>query len=192
MVDGFGRRDEHREFSFRCPLPLFPCTPLCQLPVGVHIFKTSPLQESGHGRREHYISVTEIKAVQHTLNTFVPWILGESVVLMSASTTLMAYLKKQGGSLSRVMCSLAQEVIAWSELYLMTLCVRYVRGKKNILAIQLSHPDQVLPAKWSVLPWVFGAICKVYGRPLVDLFAIRTNTKFPSYGSLVLDPMTWK
>ena len=66
---------------------------------------------------------------------------------MSDSTTVMAYIKYRGGTVSRVMCSLAQEIMAWTELHLVTLCARYVLGKNIILADQLSHPDQILPTE---------------------------------------------
>ena len=39
------------------------------------------------------------------MNAFLPRIVAESVVLMSDNTTVMAYLKKQEGTFSRVMCS---------------------------------------------------------------------------------------
>ena len=89
---------------------------------------------------------------------------------MSDNTTVVAYLKKQGGILSRV---------AWSELHLVTLSARYIPGKKNILANQLSHLDQVLPTEWFLLSQVFDARCEVYIRPHMDLFATKVNTKFP-------------
>ena len=62
----------------------------------------------------------------------------------------------------------------------------------GVLADQLSHPDQVLPTKWSLLPRVFDTICEVYSYPHIDLFATRANTKLPLYVSLIPDPMTWK
>ena len=52
---------------------------------------------------------------------------------MTDNTTVVAYLKKQGGTVSRVMSILAQEVMAWTELHSVTLFTRYIPGKKNIL-----------------------------------------------------------
>ena len=42
-------------------------------------------------------------------------------------------------------------------------------GEEELLVDQLSHPGQVLPPEWSLLPWVFG--CSHF-----DLFATRANT----------------
>ena len=71
-------------------------------------------------------------------------ILGKLVILMSDNATVEAYLKKQEGTASRVMCSLAQDILVWAELHSVTLSTRYFPGK-NILADQLSCPDQVFP-----------------------------------------------
>ena len=105
---------------------------------------------------------------------------------------MVTYSKRQVGIVSRVMCSLAQEIIAWSKLHLMTFCEIHSRKEKNILVDQLSHPDQVLPTKWSHLSRVFSVICKVYSHIHVDLLATRANTKLPLYVSPVLDPMVQK
>ena len=94
--------------------------------------------------RELHINILEMNEIQLTLNVFLPRILGVSVVLMSDSATMMACLKKQRGSVSRVMCILAQEIMAWTELNSVTLSIRYILRKKNALADQLSHPDPIL------------------------------------------------
>ena len=68
----------------------------------------------------------------------------------------------------------------------------YILGKKNILADQLSRPDQILPTEWSLLPRVLDGICQVIRRPHLDLFATRANTNLPLYVSPVPDPLAWK
>ena len=149
---------------------------------------TSPIYDGGRvwswEEKELHINVLEMKLVILALDTFYNRITGESVVLMS--------LKKHGGTVLKVLCDLAQEIVPWSELQLMALTAKYLSRKMNILADQLSRPDQVLPTGWSLLPWVFDMICEVLGHPHVDLFATRANTKLLSYVSLVLDPMAWK
>ena len=116
--------------------------------------------------------------------------LGELVTLMSDNANVEAYLKEQWGTVSRVMCSLAQEIITWSELHMDTLTSRYILQKKSILADQQNHPDQVLPTEWSLFPWVFGALCKVCGCPYMD-FATRASTKLLLYVATVPHPMAW-
>ena len=90
------------------------------------------------------------------------------------------------------MCNLAQEIILGTELCFVTLSARYIPGKKNVLMDQLSHPDQVLPMEWSLRPMAFDAICQVFDRPFMDLFANHANAKLPLYVSPVPNLMTWK
>ena len=56
-------------------------------------------------------------AVQLASNAFLPRILGVSGIFKSNSATLVAYLKQQGGTVSKVMSSLVQEIMAWTELH---------------------------------------------------------------------------
>ena len=70
-----------------------------------------------------------------------------------------------------------QEILTWLEQFTIYLTAKYILGNKNILADQLSHPDHVIPTKWSLLPWMFNTICKEFGVPFIDLFATRTNAK---------------
>ena len=72
------------------------------------------------------------------------------------------------------------------------LSARYILGKKIIPADQLSHPEQVLPMEWSLLPRVFEVICKMFSWPHLDLFATRANAKLPLYMLPVPDPMACK
>ena len=105
-----------------------------------------------------------MKVVKFTLNTFLPRILGESGVLIRDNTTLVAYLKKQGVTVSRVKCNLSQEIVAWLELHSATLSARYIFGKRNILADQSSRPDHR---------------CHLWGCTHIDLFVTTANMKLP-------------
>ena len=69
--------------------------------------------------------------------------------------------------------------------------VLYIPGKHNILADQLSRPDQILLTEWSLLPCVFDRFCGVFGRSHLNLFATRASNKFPLYMSPVPDLLAW-
>ena len=117
------------------------------------------LMAAGVSSREKVllINILEMKAVVLAAqNTFLNRITGESVVLMSANTTVVAYLKKQRGTVSKVLCNLAQEVFLWTKARLIALTVSYIPGERNILVDQLSCPDQALPTALFLLPQVFG------------------------------------
>ena len=70
---------------------------------------------------------------------------GESVILLSDSTTVITYPKREGGTVSKALCDLAQEIVLWTELHSVILSERYIAGRKNVLVDQLSRPDCFVP-----------------------------------------------
>ena len=59
---------------------------------------------------------------------------------------------------------------------------------KNVLADQLSRPDQMHSTEWYLLIWVSDTISKKYRCPVIDVFVTRANTKLPLYMFPVPDP----
>ena len=139
--------------------------------------------------KDLYIDVLEMKAIQLA---FLNRMFVEPVILMNDEATVVAYFQKQGATVSRVMCDMAREVVRWSELPLLVITARYFPGKKSVLTDQLSCPDQVLPAEWSLLPWLSSEVCEIFGWPHVDLVTTRVNAKLLIHISPVLHHMTWK
>ena len=56
--------------------------------------------------------------------------MGESVVLMSYSATVVAYLKNQGDRVSWDLCSLVQHIIEWLELLMDTIRASAFWGRR--------------------------------------------------------------
>ena len=81
---------------------------------------------------------------------------------------------------------------SWTERHLVRLEAWYIPGKKNVLADQLCWPDRILLIGWSLLPLMFEEIYRVFGRPHLNLFATRANTKLLLYLSPIPDPRAWK
>ena len=138
--------------------------------------------------REH-INFLELKAVYLALQAFQHRVAHQSVALMCDNSTVVAYVNKQGGTVSRSLCLLTKELLSWAEANAVKLVARYLPGKANILADQLSRRDQVIGSEWSLHPEVFKRICLRLGTPTLDLFATSMNRKLPLYCSLVPDPM---
>ena len=141
---------------------------------------------------QEHISVLEMQAVELVLASFLPQLVGQSVVLMSKNASVVVYLRHQGGTVSRRLCQMASAITVWAEQNSIRLEARYIPDKWNILVDQLSRPDQILPTEWSLLPRVFDRICQVFGRPHLNLFATKANNKLALYVSLVLDPLAWE
>ena len=69
---------------------------------------------------------------------------------MSDNATVVAYLKKKGGTVFLTLCTWAQEVIEWSEHLLVSISTRYILERQNVLADQLAmHPTRMVFPRYS-------------------------------------------
>ena len=121
-----------------------------------------------------HISVLEMKAVSLDLAAFLPQLLGQSVVLMSDNALVVAYLRHQGGTVSRALSLMASEITMWTEQHSVCLSARYISGRKSILADQNSHD---LPTEWS-LPRVFEGSAAYSGIPISTSLPLEQTTSF--------------
>ena len=159
---------------------------------GTHILDLTASGVWSEEKSQEHINVQEMRAVELALASFLPQLAGQSVVLISDNASVIAYLRHQGSTVSSRLRLMASAITLWTEQHSVRLEAHYIPGKKNILADQLSWPDQVLPMEWSMLPHVFDGICRVFGCPQLDLFATWANAKLPLYVSPVPDPLAWK
>ena len=113
---------------------------------------------------------------------------GCRVTAMCDNSTVVAYVNKQGGTVSHSLCSLASQLLRWTESLDVHLDARYLPGQSNVLADLLSHRDQVIGTEWSLYPRVARDLLCRWGSPSIDFFATSYNMKLPLYCSLVLDP----
>ena len=104
------------------------------------------------------------------------------------ATMVVAYVNKQGGTVSDSLCSLTGQLLRWTESHNVHLEARYLPGQSNVLADLLSCRNQVLGAEWSLHPQVARKLIRTLGSPLLDLFATHLNAKLPLYCFLILDP----
>ena len=102
--------------------------------------------------------------------------------------TVVAYVNKQGGTVSRPLCLLTSRLLRWTESFDVHLEARYLPGESNVLADVLSRRGQVVGTEWSLHPQVARALLRTWGNPSIDLFATCLNAKLPLYCSLVPDP----
>ena len=100
----------------------------------------------------------------------------------------MAYVNKQGGTVSRSLCSLASQLLRWTDSLDVHLDARYLPGQSNVLADLLSCRDQVIGTEWSLHPRVARDLLRRWGSPSIDLFATSFNAKLPLCCSFVPDP----
>ena len=142
--------------------------------------------------RNLHINLLELRAVLLALLAFQDRLMGHRVALMSDNTTVVAYVNKQGGTVSSSLYLLVRQVLTWAESHSVVLVGRYVPGRRNVLADQLSRQDQVVPTEWTLHSRVLQAVFEIWGTPMVDLFATALNRRLPVYCSPVPDPMAWQ
>ncbi len=125
------------------------------------------------------------------MRTFQAMLQGQSVMLATDNTTVVAYLRNQGGTRSLPLLRLSQQVFQWLQEQNITLSVRHIPGRLNVWADLLSRPKQVIHTEWSLHPEVVSTLFKVLFRPLIDLFATKYNHKLPTYVSPIPDQQSW-
>ena len=135
-----------------------------------------------------HINLLEMKALFLALQAFQEVVAGHHVTAMCDNSTVVAYVNKQGGTVSRPLCLLTSRLLRWTESFDVHLEARYLPGESNVLADVLSRRGQVVETEWSLHPQVARALLRMWGNPSIDLFATCLNAKLPLYCSLVPDP----
>ena len=143
----------------------------------------SPLEKSLH------INLLELRAIRLGLQYFVELVRGKTVAIFSDNTTALSYLAKEGGTRSYLLNLEAQETLDWAERNSVNLLCQFVRGSSNVLADCLSRKSQVISTEWTLHQEVCNTLWKVWGCPLVDLFATRLNFRLANFISPFQDPM---
>lgn len=154
---------------------------------GAHLVE---LQASGIWDRDealHHINWLELRAVWLGLLAFHERVSGSAVRVMSDNSTVVGYIRNQGGTRSRSLCDLACQILRWTEEQGISLSARHIPGSLNTLADALSRRAPV-STNWSLSAAICSRLWKVWGRPHVDLFASRDNARLPQFISPFPDP----
>ena len=126
-----------------------------------------------------HINLLEMKALFLGLQAFQEDVAGHHVTAMCDNSTVVAYVNKQGGTVSRSLCLLTSRLLRWTESFDVHLDARYLPGESNVLADVLSRRGQVVGTEWSLHPQVARALLRAWGNPSIDLFATCLNAKLP-------------
>ena len=118
-----------------------------------------------------HINLLEMKALFLGLQAFQEDVAGHHVTAMCDNSTVVAYVNKQGGTVSRSLCLLTSRLLRWTESFDVHLDARYLPGESNVLADVLSRRGQVVGTEWSLHPQVGTSSCmgQSVNRPVCDL-----------------------
>ena len=135
------------------------------------------------------INARELLAVQLGLRQFQSSLQGRTVAVFCDNTMAGAYLRKEGGTRSPLLNSLAQEILRWTESLSIRLAPQFFPGSNNVLADALSRPHQLPQSEWLLNMTVFLSLRKFWPVQ-IDLFATSENRRCSIYFSPFHDPMS--
>ena len=134
------------------------------------------------------INQRELLAVEKGLRALCTYLEGRVVAVFSDNTTAVAYLRRQGGTLSPALNSVAQRILRWAEGLNIILMPQFVPGRNNVVADVLSRPNQVLGSEWMLHQDVFNWLRQRW-PVTIDLFASSLSHHCSVYFAPVSDPM---
>lgn len=161
---------------------------------GAHLDQTS-IQTEGiwsPSQQELHINNLELLAAFLALQQFLPHVRNKRVLLMTDNTTVVGHIKNQGGTHSRSLYLLTLQLFTWTDQHGIILVPRHIPGHLNVLADRLSRRHQIIQTEWSLSQSIADRIWKVWGRPHVDMFATRENSKLPTFVSPFQDNQAWR
>ena len=135
------------------------------------------------------INARELLAVKLGLHQFQSSLQGRTVAVFCDNTTAVAYLRKEGGTRSPLLNTLAQEILRWTESLSIRLAPQFLPGSNNVLAGALSRPHQLPHSEWSLNLTVFQSLSRLWPVQ-IDLFATSENRRCSINFSPFRDPMS--
>ena len=135
------------------------------------------------------INARELLAVKLGLHQFQSSLQGRTVAVFCDNTTAVTYLRKEGGTRSPLLNTLAQEILRWTESLSIRLAPQFLPGSNNVLADALSRPHQLPHSEWSLNMAVFQSLRRLWPVQ-IDLFATSENHRCSIYFSPFQDPMS--
>ena len=86
-----------------------------------------------------HINVLEMKAILLALKQCHQYVLNSTVMIATDNSSVVSYLKREGGTHSPSLCMEVWETLQWCNQKEINLLVRHIPGKSNILADRLSR-----------------------------------------------------
>ena len=109
---------------------------------GAHLLDRSVSRVWSVQESSLHINLLEMKALFLALQSFQEMVTGHHVTAMCDNSTVVAYVNRQGETVSDFLCSLTRQLLQWTECFDVQLEARYLPGQSNVLADLLSRWDQ--------------------------------------------------
>ena len=99
--------------------------------------------------REH-INHKELLAVLFTLQKWAGYFAGRATQFLLDNRTAVAYISKQGGTLSTSMTQTTSDIYSLCDSYESSISAKYIPGSLNVVADMASRQGQILKTKWQL------------------------------------------
>jgi hypothetical protein len=131
--------------------------------------------------RNLHSNILEMKAVLLAVRQSSVELSNQSILLSTDNSTVVAYVNKQGGTHSRSLFLLVEELLLHVDALGSLLRAKHIPGARNVLADQLSRSGQILSTEWTLNQHVVNELFLQWGQPTMDLFATRFTTRCPLF-----------
>jgi hypothetical protein len=148
---------------------------------GAHVGET---QMSGLWSQEEsalHSNILEMKAVLLAVQQSSSLLTNHSILLSTDNSTVVSYINKQGGTHSRSLFLLVEELLLLVDDLGSQMKAKHIPGARNVLADQLSRSGQLLSTEWTLHQEVANELFSLWRTPTLDLFATRYTTRCPLF-----------
>ena len=137
-----------------------------------------------------HINALEIKAVLFAFRCFFRYTYTCSILIHSDSSTVVAYINNQGGTISARVCDMALELWEFCIKRDISISAVHVPGVENSRADFLSRLEDN-DHSYTICKEYFDSLCSAISFPLkMDCFASRLNFKVNNFMSRYYDPLS--
>ena len=133
------------------------------------------------------INLRGMMAVQNGLLGFSQFLRGKTIALFCDNVTTVVYLRRSGGTRSKVLFLKAREILLWVESMQITILPQFIQGSLNTRADLLSRPNLVIGSEWTLHQQVVQDLLHQWPA-IIDLFATSLTARLPVFFSPAWEP----
>ena len=134
-----------------------------------------------------HINVLEMKAIFLSLTRGVHKVKNSTVLVSTDNTTVVAYIRHQGGTHSTVLSDEVWNILNLCLAHNIQLLAKHIPSRFNTLADPMSRIDIQISTEWTLNQEIANKIFQIMDFPSIDLFATRLNHRLPLYVSPISD-----
>jgi len=101
--------------------------------------------------KEGHINPLEMEVVFNYLGHFQTFLQSKHLVICGDNVTCLAYLRKQGGTVSRKLSIREEQILQWIFHHQTSFSTEFVPGNLNVLGDKLSRRNKILPTEGTSL-----------------------------------------